>query len=88
MFKKRFLPEVWMMWRKSYNFHPHILLTVGIWLDFAGFISLLIAAILSKADRILFISLDGICLIILVLSFFKAAYDVWERDTSKLSLIN
>lgn len=79
--------EVWMMWRNKYNFRLNTLLTVGVWLNIFGIISLVTASFYDETNRILFIILASILFGILIVSFFIAAGDVWKRDTTKLPQI-
>lgn len=88
--QRRFFREVWMMWRNRHGVSKNRLLSLGDWLAAFGLIPFIMAAIYNEGRfaRPILVSLAGVSFIVLVISFFRAARDVWVKDTTKIPLIN
>lgn len=89
MQNKKFIGEVWLMWREMHGFATYRLFSMSVWIAAFGLIPSIITAIYSEnvIIRPTMIGLSCAFVVLLLVSLFKAASKVWQRDTKKLSLI-
>lgn len=86
---KKFKHEVWVMWRNEHGITRRRLLNISDWIAVVGLIPLIVTAIYNEGYIGAILSLlAGGCAIVLLVSFFRATSLVWQRDTTKLQLID
>ena len=78
------------MWRKTHGLTSRNFWNLATWSSILGFISTVVALIcIGKWGWERYVSL-GACIVffsVFVASLFKSAYEVWQKDTPKLDLI-
>ena len=85
-----FIREVGAMWLKTHGLTTRNFWNLATWGSVLGFIATVVALIWIDGwgrERYLSLAACVVFFIIFVASILKSAYDVWQRDTVKLDLI-